>query len=625
MPQSNMTQIRMALKDYAGNNGNDQNNANPPGNTTPGGLGPIMIPIGQTPTDDNNENPDGLGLIDYNAKFKNASPTLFRENIVAQMMAILSSPLKPNCILNGPAGTGKTKIVEDFARMLANDDPLVPPMLKNANIYELPIGTIVAGTSYRGEMEKKLYTIISFLENQENQAILFLDEIHILLSGSNSYNEIAQILKPALGRGSIKVIGATTNQEFEAIMKDPAFERRFSSVLVNELTPEQTVEILRSMQNTIATTYKVTVSDEILPIIVSISDQKKKAWHHRPDSAIKLLDHATGDTMIEHLQRMKEETNPMVKCALQQTIPTLTEAQVEKTAHRLLTGHATRPKSDKESLTQALSEIKGQEEAVKLVIEETMRGQLDLYPSKKPQVYMFAGPSGTGKTRVAEILANYLTNEDPIILNMTEFHDSESINRIIGAPAGYAGYDSHQELPFDILDTNPFQVILLDEFEKCHRGVQRLFMSAFEKGTIVTAKNKIIDFRKAIIITTTNASVTKAKPLGFGAKEEAPTTASLTKDFDTELLNRIGEKRTCFFQPISKETYREICQGQYRKLISIVQKSRPSITLPDQIPDKELDTLVENSYNPIFNARPAEETVKTWIENQVMLWLANHP
>lgn len=616
----------MAFKDYTGQDPNQRGQGgNAPGNNggnTPQGGSPYWNPIlpANPPGQGTPGTPEELGLINYNKKFKNAQPALFREGPIGQAIATLSSFLKPNCILTGPAGCGKTRIVEDIARMLEGSSPLVPKQLEGFTVYELPLGALMSGTKYRGEMEEKLLNIIAFLGNKKNKAILFLDEIHMLMGQDESYREIAQILKPALGRGNLRTIGATTTQEASLLMKDPAFDRRFSAVVVNELTPAQTAEILEGLRPQLSLHYGVSIPQELVPEVVSLADQKKKAWHHRPDNAIRLLDRAAGDAMLERLKLLDSTADPTMKALLKNTPPTLTWAQAEKTAHHLLTGQAEQPEVSQESLEKALSKIQGQDGAVTRLIRETVKAALNLYPSKKPQAWIFAGPSGTGKTETAKTLSQELTGNAPIILNMAEFHSPESINRIIGSPAGYVGYDSSQELPFDILDSNPFQVILLDEFEKCDRGVQRLFMSTFEEGVIQTAKNKIIDFSKAIIIATTNAGVKRDAPLGFNAKEAAPTASALAKDFDPELLNRIGEKHTLFFQPIGKETYGDICQETYKSLASGIRLTRPSIPLPDEIPPDELGRLVETTYDPMFNARPSEEAVKAWIEDFVLAW-----
>ena len=236
---------------------------------------------------------------------------------------------------------------------------------------------------------------------------------------------------------------------------------------------------------------------------------------------------------------------------------------------------------------------------------------------------MFSGPSGVGKSEIAKIIAKELTGVKPIILNMTEYNSPMAINRIIGAPAGYVGSDSHSELPFDCLETNPYQVILLDEFEKGDQSVQRLFMNVFEDGNLTTSRGKEINFSKAIIIATTNAACDlNHDDIGFGisdtsaAKSKNNLVRDLAKSFDNELLNRFHD--IFEFNPLSKDIYREILSNKYTKDITRIKSEHRGITLPDVLPDSELDSLVAETYIPAFGARPVGRTVQKYIEDKLI-------
>lgn len=575
------------------------------------------------------EDDEILDLItDYNEKFKNAKPIMFRDEVIQQTLSILIGKNKPNPLLIGSAGVGKTKIIEDIAMRIANDDPLIPTQLLDSTIYELPISNLTANSMYRGQLEERVKKLIDFLKNEDNKAILFIDEIHQIVSNSSANNEIAQILKPALSRGDIKIIGATTLQEYQNFMKDPALNRRFSTVIVDEFNKDQTVEILKSLKTDYITHYnnQIAIDDKILTDIVNISDEYSKAGSHRPDTAITLLDRTCSDMIIEKNakinQAIQQNNQTIVNILKQTNFTPISKNHLFKTAMKIATGTNKQIEITKDGLEERLSEIKGQDNVIKEIIKTIIRDNLKLYPRTRPLTMLFAGKSGVGKTQTAKILADYLSNEKLITLNMTGYSDNMSITKIIGSSAGYVGYDSNQEMIFDSLESNPYQVILLDEFEKAHRSIQRLFMSAFDEGYIKTAKGKIIDFSKSIIITTTNASHTTNKQqnsIGFNKSQEKTTkeetVSSLSNWFDLELLNRINLILT--FNPIEKEDYKEILQNIYIKDIKrIKENSQRQITLSDKLTEDELENIAKETYIRDFGARPAKKAIKDYIENQ---------
>ena len=320
---------------------------------------------------------------------------------------------------------------------------------------------------------------------------------------------------------------------------------------------------------------------------------------------------ATGDqTLLQAIQSV-----PLIP---------ITEKQIKTTAMKLMTGNNKKDDLNEDELKASLSVIKGQDDILEQLLDMIKRNDLNLFPKKTPLTLLFAGASGVGKTEVTKIIAKGLTGVNPITLNMTEYHSPASINRIIGSPTGYVGSDSNAELPFDHLEANPYQVILLDEFEKCDPSVQRLFMSAFDEGFIKTNRGKLVDFSKSIIIATTNAAAVESnkQALGFGTpdnknKNKAKTNIkNLSQWFDTELLNRFQAILT--FNMLDKDVYREIITTKYEAEVARIRSEKPRIVLLDKIPDDELEVIIEETYVPEFGARPAVKIVREYIEKQVL-------
>lgn len=613
----------MPFKDFSNTADNDNDN-----NGNGGGAGmPVFVP------NNNSNNSDDATdmLINYNEKFKtNNNAVMFRDNVIKQVLSTLIALTKPNPLLIGSAGVGKTKIAEAIAYELANDTQLVPKMLKGYTIYELPLANIVAGSSFVGDLESKIKSVIEFASEPKNKVILFIDEIHQLVNSKQTYGQIAQILKPALARSDMKCIGATTLQEANDLMNDPALNRRFSRIIVDELTKEQTIEVLKSLKGTFFTHYgnSVIISDNTIAQCVELATFYAKAGAHRPDNAITLLDRAIGEAVIRRqMLEIKAQNDPQLQQALAATpMINVSEKHLKLTAIRLMTGNNEKNELDISALKNNLSVIKGQDEALSSVIYKI--NEKDKLPDspedEKPLVFMFAGTSGVGKTETARILAKTITDTPPIKLSMAEFHSPASINRIIGSPAGYIGSDSKGELPFDSLESNPYQVIILDEFEKCDTSVQRLFMEAFDEGLMKTAKGKEISFKKAIFIATTNAGFKDInRSLGFTQNDRKQTLSdtiqALKPYFDPELLNRIQSNGAIVsFNEISKETFVEILKAHYAKETARLKKANPRIKIADTLSDDEAETLAQKNYVPEFGARPVKGAIKNHIASLVL-------
>ena len=591
-----------------------------------GGIPASPLPWGNIPGNDDINDPTDY-LINYNTEFANSQPVMFRDNVIQQTISCLIGKFKPNALLVGAAGVGKTKIVEDIARRIAIKDSLIPDTLADYTVFELPLSNIVAGSGLVGEVERKTKDILNFAQDPKNKVILFIDEIHMLVGESQTYDKIAQIMKPALARGNMKVIGATTLQESQNLMDDPAFNTRFTRLIVDELSQDQTKEILKQMTIPMFDHYnkRVAINDKVIDEIVTVADEYKTIGSHRPDNAITLLDRAMADALISRkvMENQAALNNDQTLLQALQASPTivLSKSQMKKTAMKIMTGNNEKEVTDINLLKNNLSVIKGQDDIIEYLVDTIQRDSLNLYPRTKPLTILFAGNSGVGKSEVAKILADTLTGVKPIILNMTEYHSSASINRIIGAPAGYVGSDSKTELPFDILESNPYQVILLDEFEKSDKSVQRLFMSAFDEGYIKTQRGKIVDFSKTIIIATTNAGHTnKGETIGFTQSAENSTSATisdLSSFFDLELLNRFT--KVLNFHPITKDLFTEILVDVYERDVRAIKDKHSSYNyLDDTLSDEDRDMLVKENFHKEFGARPVKKAVKAFIEDKII-------
>lgn len=571
-------------------------------------------------------------LINYNETYKSATPALFRDEIVTQTMSIISSSRKPNALLVGPAGVGKTAIVEEIARRIANKEASVPPQLANTTIYELPIATLVAGAGVVGDLENRITEIIKFAQDANNDALLFIDEIHLIADSNNTtYAKIAQILKPAMARGYIRVIAATTMGEAKKLDDDPAFKRRFSSVIVDELTREQTREILDIVLPGMLTHYqnKVTVAPDVLDEIVMTADRLMSTGH-RPDTAITLLDRALSHSVISHHSAIQEALasgNTTSAQMLQQIthIP-LTAKRLNTIAMLLVTGQSQPPHLDVTALQTELSRLKGQEEVLPRIVDALRRRELNIFPSTRPTSWLFAGASGVGKSETATIISSMVTGQKPIILNMAEYHDSASINRIIGSPTGYVGSDSAKERPFDTLASNPYRVIVLDEFEKADMSVQRLFLSALDTGEIQMANGPAVDLSRCIVIATTNAGRQKlsGSQMGFGDHKHSVSKQSLTKElqksFDAELLGRFDD--LIAFMPLGADDYAQILRDEYDRQVKRICTERPDLSF-DPIDDDTIAQLVDETWLVDQGARPAIRAIRALIEDMLLAQAAN--
>lgn len=598
------------------NTNGSNNNANSNNNTTPTNT------IQQVLRQQTNQVPKLL--IDYSAKAEagEIQKVLFRDSITRRLLVDLSSKRHPNVLLIGDAGTGKTAIVEDLAIRLFEKDPIVCGMLNpKTRIYELPLNSLIAGSSLVGTTEAKLQEVIDFIEKPANHAILFIDEIHQLTT-NRELQSVAEILKPALARGAMHVIGCTTTQERKLWDQNPALNRRFSTLIVNELDDNQTFQVLQKTLTELQDPKApVTITDDDLHHIIQTGNRYARSLNmHRPDSAITILDQSLQLAKLQSLQLQQTGMNNIT--------PTISDKIIETVGHQLVNADQTDVTFDTvDDLKQRLDQnLIGQDHAKEVTLQAIQSLALNLTIQKRPHSFLYAGPSGTGKTEMAkQVAASVFGGSDRFIyLNMTEYASNASLTRLIGSSRGYIGSDSIQPLPLDGLKSNPFQLVLLDEFEKAAPDVQRIFMQALDEGQIQYSDGSVVDFSHALIIATTNAGSQQLSVPKIGFDSEKHVTAQslnniLTADFPPELLNRF--EYVVSFKPITYDEYQQILLLKYQQLKQAIEAHRPEITVKPANPTLKspfIKQLADQTYDPLKNARPAGRAIRHYVENKLL-------
>ncbi len=465
-------------------------------------------------------------------------PCIGRENEINRIIEVLLRRKKNNPCLVGLAGVGKTAIIEGIANMIATKK--VPKEMQNKEIYSLDLTSLIAGTKYRGDFEDRLKSVIDEI-SQEEDIILFIDEIHIISAagGAEGAIDAANILKPALARGKIQLIGATTQDEYTKIIeKDSALERRFSKVIVNEPSDEVVIKILQGLKHSYESYHGITIEDRAINTIVSLS-KRYITQRYMPDKAVDLLDESCAKAKIEGLKEVDESC--IAKAISAQTgIPV---SKIEK-----------EEKDTLEKLEKTLnSKIFGQKEAISAMASALKKWRVGLCEENRPIAsLLFLGPTGVGKTQSCKVLASTLFGSQKALIRIdcTEYSEKADIKKLTGAPPGYVGYDQVGKLE-QALALNPYSVVLFDEIEKAHFDLYNLLLQVMEDGQLTTSNGKVINFKNTIIIMTSNLGakelIANNINLGFSAQENVNDFKSeklalaVKSHFPLEFIGRIDE------------------------------------------------------------------------------------
>ncbi|WP_405076766.1 ATP-dependent Clp protease ATP-binding subunit [Ligilactobacillus salivarius] len=597
-------------------------------------------------------------------------PVVGRDNEIKRVVQILSRRTKNNPVLLGEPGVGKTAVAEGFSQKIVNGE--VPDNLKNKRVMMLDMGSLVAGTKYRGEFEDRLKKIIEEIREDGN-VILFIDEMHTLIGagGAEGAIDASNILKPALARGEVQVIGATTLNEYQKYVEaDAALERRFASVTINEPTPEVALTILKGLRPKYEKHHQLQITDEALESAVKLS-KRYIASRFLPDKAIDLMDEAAARVRINNAQKVDKVSAIKKKLSelSQEKTEALLKEDFEKAAEirneelkiqEKLEKQIQRDKAEEDSnnyrvkvtaedIAEVVSEwtgvpvtqinrsegdrlirlekilhnrVIGQDEAVKAVSKAIRRARSGLKDPTRPiGSFMFLGPTGVGKTELAKALAEAMFgSEDSMIrIDMSEYMEKYTTSRLIGSPPGYVGYDEGGQLTEKVRN-NPYSVVLLDEVEKAHNDVFNILLQVLDDGFLTDSKGRKVDFRNTIIIMTSNLGATALrdeKSVGFGAKDvsddyeamAAKVRETLKKTFRPEFLNRLDE--TVVFHSLNKEEIHQIVKLMAKNIIDRIKEQNINL----KITPAAIDIVAEAGFDAEYGARPIRRVLQDKIED----------
>ncbi len=596
-------------------------------------------------------------------------PVIGRETEIERIMQILSRRTKNNPVLLGEPGVGKTAVVEGLAARITNGE--VPELLRNKQIYTLDLAALVAGSKYRGEFEERLKKVMKEI-TQRGDIILFIDELHNLVGAGAAEGAIdaASILKPALARGELQTIGATTLDEYRKYLeRDSALERRFQQIKVDPPSIDQTVQILEGLRERYEQHHKVNISDEALRASADLAD-RYISERFLPDKAIDLIDEAASrlrirsmsqppvyrdlEEEIEETRRAKEasiEAQEFEKAAnLRDKERQLTAKKRELEEEWNSGEEGTRPVVGEEEIADIVSmwtgipvfklteaetkklirmedelhkRVVGQEAAITAVSKAIRRARAGIKDPKRPSgSFIFLGPSGVGKTELGRTLAEFLFgDEDSMIrIDMSEYMEKHAVSRLVGSPPGYVGYDEGGQLT-EAVRRKPYCVLLLDEIEKAHPDVFNILLQILEDGRLTDAQGRTVDFRNAIVIMTSNVGapeIARNQPLGFAVTDELGTTyddmkkrvmGDLKKVFRPEFLNRIDE--VIVFHKLSRDEIKVIID----LLIGRVRTQVSEHELQLDLTEAAKDLLVDKGWDPSMGARPLRRAIQRYIED----------
>ncbi|HUF54100.1 MAG TPA: AAA family ATPase [Dehalococcoidia bacterium] len=605
------------------------------------------------------------------ARQNKLDPVIGRDDEVRRVMQVLNRRTKNNPVIIGEAGVGKTAIAEALAQRIVAGD--VPENLKDKRVLALDMGAMLAGAKFRGEFEERLKAVMDEIKRSEGEIIIFLDEIHQMVGagGAEGAIDASTMMKPALARGELHVIGATTLDEYRRyIEKDAALERRFAPVYIDEPSEEEAMEILRGLRPRYEAHHKVKITDEAIDAAVRLS-HRYVTERFLPDKAIDLIDEASSkhvidaqsmpkdvrelETAVEKLEREAEaaaeredwETNASIKVDLEakraefieardawlketgQDDMNVTEQDIAELVgkitgipvNRMLEGETEKLLQMEERLHDR---VIGQEQAIVAVADAIRRARAGLKDPNRPiGSFIFLGPTGVGKTELARALSEFLfDDEDAMVrLDMSEYQERHTVSRMIGSPPGYVGYDEGGQLT-EAVRRRPYRLILLDEIEKAHPEVFNVLLQMLDDGRLTDGHGRTVDFRNTVVIMTSNLG-TEAfgnDSLGFGLPRDKPSQSeresqkrdvekALRQTFRPELLNRIDE--TIVFDPLTEEDLKEIVE----LLLEDVRERLADRRIGLELTDEAKAALVREGYDPQYGARPLRRVIERRIAN----------
>ena len=595
-------------------------------------------------------------------------PVIGRENEIKRVIQILSRRTKNNPVIIGDAGVGKTAIAEGLAEKIAAED--IPDSLKGKKIVALDMGALVAGSKFRGEFEERLKAVLDEVREAAGEVIMFIDELHTVVGAGSAEGAIdaSNMLKPALARGEIQCIGATTLDEYRKhIEKDKALERRFSPVYLDEPSVEATIEMLRGLRPRYEAHHKIKIEDSALVAAAKLS-QRYVSDRFLPDKAIDLIDEAasklrldmesapdevkTLDRNLKHLRDEEEaasQRGDYQKAAELKAERMRLEQEYDQAKSKWQKEKKIDSTVDEEDIARLVAQWTGipvsrmmetetdklvhmeerlhqrivdQEEAVVAVSEAVRRGRAGLKDPKRPiGSFIFLGPTGVGKTELARALAEFLfDDEDAMVrLDMSEYMQEHTVARLIGSPPGYVGYEEGGQLT-EAVHRRPYRVILFDEVEKAHPNVLSILLQLLDDGRLTDGHGRTVDFRNTVVIMTSNLGSKEFQRggIGFLRKEEGDEEKMRT-DMQTalkehllpELRNRIDD--VIIFHPLSKEDLKSIVE----LLIREVEKRLAERNIKLEVNEEAKAWLVQKGYDPVFGARPLRRAVQKYVENPV--------
>lgn len=588
-------------------------------------------------------------------------PVIGREEEISRVIEILNRRNKNNPVLIGEPGVGKTAIAEGLALKIVEGN--VPKKLQNKEIYLLDVASLVTNTGIRGQFEERMKQVIQEIQQRKN-VIVFIDEIHQIVGAGSAEGSMdaSNILKPALARGELHIIGATTLKEYRQIEKDAALERRFQPIQVGEPSVESAISILKGLQERYESFHEVHYTEDAIKACAELSHRYIQD-RFLPDKAIDLMDEAGSKLNLSSTYQSTEEIENRLLTINKEKELALKEENYEKAAElrkeeQQLESALNEPKLEEKpvvdvSLIHELIEKKtgipvgklqeneqqkikllnknlsskviGQQEAVEKVSRAIRRSRAGLKAKNRPiGSFLFVGPTGVGKTELTKTLAEELfgTKDNMIRLDMSEYMEKHSISKIIGSPPGYVGHDEAGQLT-EKVRRNPYSIILLDEIEKAHPDIQTIFLQILEDGRLTDSQGRTVNFKDSVIIMTSNANVGhKTKVVGFGnnqALEESNLLQALGSFFKPEFLNRFDA--IIEFKPLEKEHLLSITDLLLKDLHSTLQEQNITLQVANEVKDK----LVELGTHPDFGARPLRRVIQEYLEDPLADVILDYP